>query len=438
MKQNNQKSAEEIILKVMQHFGYRHQYQVAEYFEVTAQTLSGWIKANAIPPKHLVKYNQEIAGINKKSRQNEQNAIYVELPAKTDDNQQIGRRLISISSVISLFAKSKRLLILLPSLFGGIACIYVFIIASPVYTSITKVLPIAEDRNAFSGITGMAAQLGLNLPTGTGRSIPWDELYPEIVRSENLMRKLIDKKINSEEYGSNIELENVLATEGNYVNKKDNVKSKMAVEDLKEMITVQKDRLSPIVTLYVNAFEPKYAQDLASAVIEESGKILIKLKTKQIREKRLFIENRIVEVQTSLRNSENALEKFRHTNRNINQSAALSIEENRLIREVKLQNSLYVTLKSQYEQAKIKEVEEATMIQVIDGPLKPLKMTSPKPFISISLFFFFGLALAVFTIYSQEYIFTTEKSDYYNSNRSNSKGGKSKNILKTSQPIKQA
>ena len=76
MKQNNQKSAEEIILKVMQHFGYRHQYQVAEYFEVTAQTLSGWIKANAIPPKHLVKYNQEIAGINKKSRQNEQNAIY--------------------------------------------------------------------------------------------------------------------------------------------------------------------------------------------------------------------------------------------------------------------------------------------------------------------------------------------------------------------------
>ena len=212
MKQNNQKSAEEIILKVMQHFGYRHQYQVAEYFEVTAQTLSGWIKANAIPPKHLVKYNQEIAGINKKSRQNEQNAIYVELPAKTDDNQQIGRRLISISSVISLFAKSKRLLILLPSLFGGIACIYVFIIASPVYTSITKVLPIAEDRNAFSGITGMATQLGLNLPTGTGRSIPWDELYPEIVRSENLMRKLIDKKINSEEYGSNIELENVDAT----------------------------------------------------------------------------------------------------------------------------------------------------------------------------------------------------------------------------------
>ena len=70
MKQNNQKSAEEIILKVMQHFGYRHQYQVAEYFEVTAQTLSGWIKANAIPPKHLVKYNQEIAGNEKQQKNN--------------------------------------------------------------------------------------------------------------------------------------------------------------------------------------------------------------------------------------------------------------------------------------------------------------------------------------------------------------------------------
>ena len=188
-------------------------------------------------------------------------------------------------------------------------------------------------------------------------------------------------------------------------------KEKMSVEDLLEMITVQKDRFSPIVTLYVNAFEPKYAQDLASAVIEESGRILRTLKTKQIREKRLFIESRISEVKTSLRKAENAVEEFRHTNRNIKQSAALSIEENRLTREVELQNSLYLTLKSQYEQAKIEEVEEATMIQVIDGPLRPLKMTSPKPIVTIGLSIFFGLSLSLFIIYGREYIIINEDED---------------------------
>ena len=44
----------------MRHFGYRKNYQVAEYFDVTPQTLSGWIKSGIIPPKHLIKFNQDI------------------------------------------------------------------------------------------------------------------------------------------------------------------------------------------------------------------------------------------------------------------------------------------------------------------------------------------------------------------------------------------
>ena len=401
---------EKIIINVMQHFGYRHQYQVAKYFEVTAQTLSGWIKANAIPPKHLVKYNQEIAGNEKQQKNNGKEAIYVELPKQVDIGKPSDKGLISITSIRLLLPNSIRLIILLPILFAGLTAVFVFIISKPVYTSKTKVLPIAEKGNAFSNISGMAAQFGFNISGGTS-VIPWDELYPEIVRSENLMRTLLPKKIASLKYGGNVSVINVLANEGNYTDEQKMTKEKMSVEDLLEMITVQKDRFSPIVTLYVNAFEPKYAQDLASAVIEESGRILRTLKTKQIREKRLFIESRISEVKTSLRKAENAVEEFRHTNRNINQSAALSIEENRLTREVELQNSLYLTLKSQYEQAKIEEVEEATMIQVIDGPLRPLKMTSPKPIVTIGLSIFFGLSLSLFIIYGREYIIINEDED---------------------------
>ena len=44
----------------MRHFGYRRNYEVAKYFDVTPQTLSGWIKSGEIPPKHLMKYTTEI------------------------------------------------------------------------------------------------------------------------------------------------------------------------------------------------------------------------------------------------------------------------------------------------------------------------------------------------------------------------------------------
>ena len=43
-----------------------------------------------------------------------------------------------------------------------------------------------------------------------------------------------------------------------------------------------------------------------------------------------------------------------------------------------MQNSLYVTLKTQYEKAKIDEVGRDDMVQQIDGPSIPTKLTSPK------------------------------------------------------------
>ena len=61
-------SAEQIVLEVMRHFGFRRNYQVAEYFDVMPQTLSGWIKTGEIPAKHLMKYNEEVL-----SQQNQEN-----------------------------------------------------------------------------------------------------------------------------------------------------------------------------------------------------------------------------------------------------------------------------------------------------------------------------------------------------------------------------
>ena len=56
----NDLSAEKVIIEVMRYFGFRRNYQVAEYFEVTPQTLSGWIKSGEIPAKHLIKFKNEI------------------------------------------------------------------------------------------------------------------------------------------------------------------------------------------------------------------------------------------------------------------------------------------------------------------------------------------------------------------------------------------
>ena len=52
--------AQEIISRVMVENGYRHKYQVAEYFGVTPQGISTWLTKGEVPSKHLLKVRSEI------------------------------------------------------------------------------------------------------------------------------------------------------------------------------------------------------------------------------------------------------------------------------------------------------------------------------------------------------------------------------------------
>jgi len=52
--------AQEIISRVMVENGYRHKYQVAEYFGVTPQAISAWLTKGEVPSKHLLKVRSEI------------------------------------------------------------------------------------------------------------------------------------------------------------------------------------------------------------------------------------------------------------------------------------------------------------------------------------------------------------------------------------------
>ena len=168
------------------------------------------------------------------------------------------------------------------------------------------------------------------------------------------------------------------------------------------MITVSKDRTSPIVNIKVQTFEPLFASNLSKDLIKESSAIQRQLKTNRIRKKRLFIEERLTQVSNEMKLMEKDLRQFRENNRNLSSSPSLQMTVQEMGREVDLQNSLYVTLKTQYEKAKIDEVGRDDMVQQIDGPNIPTKLTSPKRALSIVMSFVFGISISIFYIYLKE------------------------------------
>ena len=171
---------------------------------------------------------------------------------------------------------------------------------------------------------------------------------------------------------------------------------------LREMIKISKLRNSPIVNIDVMTFEPLFASDISKELILRSSLIQRQLKTSRIKQKRLFIEERLNQVSLDMKRMEMELRKFRENNRNLSSSPSLQMIVQEMGREVDLQNSLYVTLKTQYEKAKIDEVGRDDMVQQIDGPSIPTKLTSPKRALNILIMFSLGLFTSFFIIYLKE------------------------------------
>ncbi len=390
--------AEKIVLDVMRHFGFRRNYQVANYFNVTPQTLSGWIKSGEIPAKHLIRYNSEINKRNelrKESFKIENNSI-----TKDIHIQQNEREHLSVSKLKKIILNNFKLIFMITFLSTLSMVLYVFFFASPVYTSKSKVLPISEDGST-SNFSGFASQLGINIPLTIGGKVPWDEIYPEIIKSSDLLISLLNNTYETDKYG-NISLEKILIKQHNLSKYKAMNQKNRVIAKFREMIKISKDRTSPIVNINVQAFEPYFASNLAKDLILKSSLIQRELKTNRVRQKRLFIEERLNQVSTEMKNMEMELRRFRENNRNLSSSPSLQMKVQEMGREVDLQNSLYVTLKTQYEKAKIDEVGRDDMVQQIDGPSIPTNLTSPKRGLSIAMAILFGLFSSFFTIYIKE------------------------------------
>ena len=412
---DNLPTADQIILDVMRHCGFRRNYQVAAYFNVTPQTLSGWIKSGVIPPRHLVKYNNEILKANSKEntpalQMDKSNPSY-------QGNDNVSPQRFSLATVKFTFVKHLRTLIMIPILSIFCALVYLFIIAEPVYTSVSKILPISEDGTNANGLTGMAAEFGISIPLSMGGKIPWDEIYPEIVQSERLLSSALNNQFMSKKYGNRILLD-IIVAEYDLMKYKESERSIRAIAELKKRIIITKDRLSPVVTLSIEAFEAQFAADLSRYIIDKSGQIQRQLKTNRVRQKRLFIEERMTEVSNELDQKEKILREFRENNRNLS-SPALQMKVQEMGREVDLQSSLYLTLRSQFEKAKIEEVDKDDMVQLIDGPTRPIKLTRPRRRLGIPMAILFGVFLAVFIIYFKEHLLVTGKDEEITSQKAN-------------------
>lgn len=158
-----------------------------------------------------------------------------------------------------------------------------------------------------------------------------------------------------------------------------------------------------IITLKVTSESPQLAAAVANKAIELLGRYDLQLKTANAQERIRFIETQIADTNAKLKDAEEALQKFQERNRVLS-TPLLTIEKERLDREVKLHSEIFITLKKELEIARIAERKEASVISIIDKATPPRSPVAPRTRLNVMLAGVVGLMLAVGMAFVLEYV----------------------------------
>jgi tyrosine-protein kinase Etk/Wzc len=114
-------------------------------------------------------------------------------------------------------------------------------------------------------------------------------------------------------------------------------------------------------------------------------------------QERKFTEERMLEVGAELRAAESRLEQFLEANREYRLSPKLTLQQDRLSRDVGMRQQVYSSLAQSYEQAKIDEVRDLPVITTVSEPEAPV-LPDPRGLLLRTLFAMVagaGLGLAI-------------------------------------------
>jgi len=147
-----------------------------------------------------------------------------------------------------------------------------------------------------------------------------------------------------------------------------------------------------IVTLSVTMDDPQMAADVLNSTIAELDKFMRGKQSTNASEQVTWLEVRLTQVQDSLRRAEEVLKNFREKNRRVSDSPELLLKQERLSRDVQVNSAVFIELKKQYELAKLEEIKNMQIVNVLDPGRPPAIKIGPRRKTNSAIAFVLALA----------------------------------------------
>jgi uncharacterized protein involved in exopolysaccharide biosynthesis len=251
------------------------------------------------------------------------------------------------------------------------------LLASPTYSATVAFVPETKSPTSLpTGLAGLAGQFGLSLGTEAAYS---PRFYAQVALSRGLLQQVLlgQYPLPGASLGTQTPsamLLDILGVKG------EDEAQRLAdgVRMLRAAVSAEVDNQTNIVRLSVDARDPVLAAAVANRFVQNLNKFNLETRQSQGRERRKFIEARLVEAERDLATAEETAKSFLERNRQFLSSPSLQFEYQRLERQVQVRQEVYLTLKREYETARIEEVNDTPVITVVDAAAPPRYRSKPK------------------------------------------------------------
>jgi uncharacterized protein involved in exopolysaccharide biosynthesis len=279
---------------------------------------------------------------------------------------------------VNLLLRRRRLVLGLP-LAASVLTLLVSLFVPPTYTATTTFVPevgaVSRIPAGLSGLGSLAGQFGITLSGDASQS---PQFYADLIESRELMERVLRSRYSIPS-GKATPADSAMLLEILDVHGKNPADSLYrGVKKLRKLVSSAVDRKTNVVQLSVDAHDPALAALVANRFLIYLNEFNAKTRQSQARERRKFAEDRLAQADSDLHRAEEELKAFYQRNRSWQQAPQLAFEEARLRRQVDIRQEVYLTLRREYETARIDEANDTPVITVIDAAVAPTSKSKPK------------------------------------------------------------
>ncbi len=259
------------------------------------------------------------------------------------------------------------------------------------YSTTLSFTPQQSRRAPTGNLSGLAAQFGVALPTSEASQSPG--FYAQLVVTQAILGSLTKLNLSADSAGASRArpLAELLDVEESDPRRE----REEVVKELRKRISASAEVRTGVVSINVKMHDPVSSWRLTTVLLNALTGYNLETRQGQARAERKFAERRLQETESELKSAEEALRVFSLSNREMQRSATLALEEQRLQREISSKSQVYQTIVQAYEQARLEEVRDTPVLSIIDQPRIAGRPDSLRLGVRLAIAGVLGLGLAI-------------------------------------------